>query len=163
MKTYLSTDYSTYDEFAEALKPDLAENISFPIKAVHKTFGECFIESIRPMVQDYGVDFVVSVKLPTGETKLYSYNIGFIDYLDRVTKKIIKVPTHIFIILGLILVISGFGISIYSLLRWSSVAFGELDPSEFMFLVIPANIFLILGAEMLFSSILINIMNIKHR
>lgn len=95
--------------------------------------------------------------------KLYSYNIGFIDYLDRVTKKIVKVPTYIFIIIGLLLIIGGFGISIYSLLRWSSVSFGELDPSEFMFIVIPANIFLILGAEMLFSSILINIMNIKHR
>lgn len=75
MKTYLSTDYSTYDEFIEALKPDIAENISLPIQAVHKTFGDCSIESIRPMVQDYGVDFVLSVKLYTGEIKLYSYNI----------------------------------------------------------------------------------------
>jgi hypothetical protein len=95
MKTYLSTDYSTYDEFAEALKPDLAENISFPIKAVHKTFGECFIESIRPMVQDYGVDFVISVKLPTGETKLYSYNIvvvqkSFIAVSDDVKSSLAK-------------------------------------------------------------------------
>lgn len=75
MKTYLSTDYANYNEFVEALKPDVAENIQFPISAVHKTLGACTIKSARPTVQDNGVDFIIEVAFENGETKLYSFKI----------------------------------------------------------------------------------------
>lgn len=95
--------------------------------------------------------------------KLYSYNIGLIEKLDKITKRIVKIPTHILIIIGSLFIVTGLGISIYSLLKWQSVSFGSLDPTNFMLKVIPANSLLILGAETIFSSILINIMNIKHK
>ena len=46
--------------------------------------------------------------------KLYSYSIGLIDNLDSITNKIRKIPTHFLIIIGVLLVVIGLGISIHS-------------------------------------------------
>lgn len=95
--------------------------------------------------------------------KLYSFSIGFIDDLDCITNKIRNISTYVFIMFGLLLVVFGLGISIHSLITWYSLDFGSLDPTNFMLKVIPANCLLVIGTEMIFASILINIMNIKHR
>lgn len=95
--------------------------------------------------------------------KLYSYSIGLIDNLDSITNKIRKIPTHFLIIIGVLLVVIGLGISIHSFITWQNLDFGALDPTDFMLKVIPANCLLMVGAETIFASILINIMNIKHR
>ena len=95
--------------------------------------------------------------------KLYSYSIGLIDNLDSITNKIRKIPTHFLIIIGFLLLVIGLGISIHSFITWQNLDFGALDPTDFMLKVIPANCLLMVGAETIFASILINIMNIKHR
>ena len=95
--------------------------------------------------------------------KIYSYNIGFIDYMDKITNRIVKIPTNVMILIGLFLILVGFGISIYSLITWQSLSFGDLEPAKFMLKVIPANILLVLGTEILGSSILINTMSIKYK
>lgn len=94
--------------------------------------------------------------------KLYSYSIGLIDDLDSITNGVRKIPTYIFVIIGFLLILVGFGLTVSSFITWQNLDFGSLDPTNFMLKVIPANCLLVIGAETIFASVLINIMNIKH-
>lgn len=95
--------------------------------------------------------------------KLYSYHAHLINKLDKFTDKVSKISTYKLISLGLILTIIGFTISIIAFLDWKSLSFGELNPTSFMPQIILANCSLVIGIEIIFSSLLINIMNIKQK
>ena len=93
--------------------------------------------------------------------KIYSYNVGFILELDKVTKKILNIKSSYLVMFGVLLSLCGIIMSIMSLIRWKSFSFGSLNPESFMPKVIMANCLLVIGFEIIFITCLISIMKIK--
>jgi len=97
--------------------------------------------------------------------KIHSYNDNILVKLDKITLNLMKIKTIYYLLFGFILTLIGLLLSVYSFVKWKNVNFGDLNPSNFMPLVIIANCLLIMGIEIIFSGFLINTMNIKkvHR
>lgn len=93
--------------------------------------------------------------------KIYSYNMKLILKLDSFTKAMTKIKTYKLILLGAVLFILGLILSINSLIKWSNLNFGDLNPNTFMPQVILANSLIIISFEIMFFAILTNIMKIK--
>jgi glycosyltransferase involved in cell wall biosynthesis len=64
---------------------------------------------------------------------------------------------------GLILFLSGLGLSIYTIAFWSGKSFGALSTSSTIRLVVPAATFMILGLETVLASFFLSILGINRR
>lgn len=95
--------------------------------------------------------------------RLYSHNIGYLRKLDKITKSVSNIPQIYYVIISFIFIALGIVFGIISFTDWEKVAFGELVPEIIMPKVITSTLLFIIGNQILFSSILINIMSIKHK
>ena len=86
-----------------------------------------------------------------------------IEFICDFTKKIIKTKTSNIVFLGVLLIVLGIIISIISLITWKNNNFGDLNSSVFMPQIIIANSILIIGVQLIFSALLINVININIR
>jgi glycosyltransferase involved in cell wall biosynthesis len=59
------------------------------------------------------------------------------------------------LILGLLIILSGLGLAVYSVDLWLSASLAKLDPRETMRIVIPSVTLMIMGAEILFTSFIL--------
>jgi glycosyltransferase involved in cell wall biosynthesis len=57
----------------------------------------------------------------------------------------------------------GLAMSLAAVSRWNAAAFGALDPSQTLRLVIPGVTTLLLGCQIIFCSLLLSILGLKHR
>jgi Glycosyl transferase family 2 len=65
------------------------------------------------------------------------------------------------IVLGLSLALAGFGLAVYSVLTWAHVRLGALDPAAMMRVTIPSVTLMIAGAEVIFSSFLLEFIDVR--
>jgi glycosyltransferase involved in cell wall biosynthesis len=65
------------------------------------------------------------------------------------------------ILLGLSLSIGGLGLALYSVLSWAHVRLGALDPAIMMRVAIPSVTLMLAGAEIIFSSFLLKIIDVR--
>lgn len=75
--------------------------------------------------------------------------------------RVIKLETGL--AAGVILIVFGFAMTIYSLATWGSVDFGELDPRVTFRLVIPAILSIILGVQTILSSFFLSVLGLSRR
>ena len=66
------------------------------------------------------------------------------------------------LLIGMALLLTGIGISIYAFSLWQKVNFGRLEYDKTLRLVVPAGTFILLGVQTIFSSFFISILKIKR-
>jgi glycosyltransferase involved in cell wall biosynthesis len=66
------------------------------------------------------------------------------------------------LLIGIVLLLTGIGISIYAFYLWEKVNFGRLEYDRTLRLVVPAGTFILLGVQTIFSSFFISILKIKR-
>jgi glycosyltransferase involved in cell wall biosynthesis len=66
------------------------------------------------------------------------------------------------LLIGMVLLLTGIGISIYAFYLWEKVNFGRLEYDRTLRLVVPAGTFILLGVQTIFSSFFISILKIKR-
>jgi glycosyltransferase involved in cell wall biosynthesis len=96
-------------------------------------------------------------------TKIFAINEGLLPEDPRLDRIFNYINLEVGLIVGAILLLSGLGLSIYALGSWSQHAFGPLDPSETLRLVIPAVTMLALGSEIILFSLFLSILGLKRR
>ena len=67
------------------------------------------------------------------------------------------------ILTGVIMLIGGIVLTIYALIGWKNVSFGDLSPRDSMRIVVPAVFLLISGFQIIQSSFLLSIMELKRK
>ena len=95
--------------------------------------------------------------------KVYAINSGMHPKNDRIINYLKKFTLEKGVLLGMLFILIGFGLSIYAVLKWKNTAYGALNPLEIMPITIPAVDLLIIGVELVFASFLLGVLNIKHK
>jgi hypothetical protein len=96
-------------------------------------------------------------------TKLFAISEGLhppdplLDHLFR------YINLELGLLVGTVLALSGFGVSIYAVRLWSVQGFGPLDMSHTFRLVIPAALSLTLGVQTIFSSFFLSVLGMRRR
>jgi len=96
-------------------------------------------------------------------TKLFAVSEGLHPpdpLLDRLFRYI---NLELGLLVGTILAIGGFGVSVYAVRVWSAHNFGPLDMSHTLRIVIPAALSLTLGVQAIFSSFFLSVLGMRRR
>lgn len=131
-----------------ALDPLTIGNVTFDIHTL--LYGAAFI-----LVGATAVEFCVF-------TKIYAANAHYIP-MTKSIKKVSEFSTEKSIVIGSILFLLGFIVTIAAICYWSNTAFGGLNPEIVMRITIPALVFMQLGVQLIFGGFFIGILNIKHK
>jgi hypothetical protein len=67
------------------------------------------------------------------------------------------------LVIGAILVAAGLGGSVYAFSGWRELAFGPLDTSQMLRLVVPSVLCLTMGCQVILSSFFLSVLGLKHR
>ncbi len=95
--------------------------------------------------------------------KQYARNLGFIPSSQRFDKLVEKTSLEKILILAAALFCLGVGGIIFSIAMWSNSAFGELDASKMMRLLVPATTLTAVGIQSGFIAFFKSILDIKTR
>jgi len=96
-------------------------------------------------------------------TKIFATTQGLMPEDQRLNKlfKYVKLETGLTV--GVMLLLSGLGFSIYALSSWRAHLYGPLDPTQTLRLVIPAVTLIMLGLQTVFSSFFFSILGLKRQ
>lgn len=95
--------------------------------------------------------------------KVYAINSGMHPKNDKIINTLKEITLEKGVILGILFILIGFGLSIYAVMKWKSASYGALNPLEIMPITIPAADLLIIGVELVFASFLLGVLNIKYK
>lgn len=97
--------------------------------------------------------------------KTYAINSGMnpINKDDKFLNILNKLTLEKGLVLGILLIIIGFALSIYALIVWQQATWGDLNPAHVMRITIPAVYLIIIGVQMSFASFLLGILNIEYK
>lgn len=96
-------------------------------------------------------------------TKIFAINAGLLPHdqrVDRVTKWI-SLETGL--IVGALLILFGLGMSVLAVTAWARTAFGGLDPSQTLRLIVPGGVALTLGCQTILSSFFLSVLAMRRR
>lgn len=96
-------------------------------------------------------------------TKIFGVTSGLLPPDPRLEKAFKYVTLETGIIVGLMLLIGGLGLSVYALSDWGAHSFGVLDPTVVLRLAIPAVTAMMLGSEIVLSSFFLSVLGLKAR
>lgn len=96
-------------------------------------------------------------------TKAFGMNEGLLPTDRRFQKLLRYLNLEVGLIVGAILILMGFGGTVYAFSRWQSQLFGALDPAETMRVVIPSVTCFALGFQVVFSSFFLSVLNLKTK
>ncbi len=96
-------------------------------------------------------------------TKVFAISEKLLPEDPKVNKIFRYVTLETGLIIGFILILIGIVGSIFSLTIWRQTAFGTLDPSKTLRLVIPSLTCLTVGLQMLLSSFFLSVLGLKRR
>jgi glycosyltransferase involved in cell wall biosynthesis len=95
-------------------------------------------------------------------TKVFGITEGLLPEDPRLTVLFRHVTLETGLIAGGLLFVGGLGLSIYALTSWGEQAFGPLDPSRTLRLVIPAAALIVLGLQTILSSFFLSILGLQR-
>jgi len=67
------------------------------------------------------------------------------------------------LLVGLLLLLAGLGISVSSIFVWRAAGFGDLNPAEVLRLIIPAIVFIIVGCQTMLGSFFLSVLGLARR
>ena len=96
-------------------------------------------------------------------TKIFAISEGLLPEDPRLNRAFQYVTLEVGLTVGLLLIVTGLGSSVYAYWYWDRLSYGNLDPSQTMRIVIPAVTCLTVGCQTLFSSFFLSILGLKRR
>ncbi|HVF90649.1 MAG TPA: glycosyltransferase family 2 protein [Blastocatellia bacterium] len=96
-------------------------------------------------------------------TKVFAMSEGLLPKDPRLTKLFKYMNLELGLIVGALLIIFGLGASIHEVSSWSAGAFGPLNPSKTLRVIIPAATALTLGLQMILSSFFLSVLGLSRR
>ena len=96
-------------------------------------------------------------------TKIFAISEGLLPEDPRLNLAFQYVTLEVGLTVGLLLIVTGLGSSVYAYWYWDRLSYGNLDPSQTMRIVIPAVTCLTVGCQTLFSSFFLSILGLKRR
>lgn len=95
-------------------------------------------------------------------TKIFAISEGLLPEDERLNRLFKYVTLETGLIAGGVLLLAGFGGSIYALGDWGAQSFGPLRPTHTLRLVIPSVTALVLGAQLVLSSFFLSVLGLKR-
>jgi glycosyltransferase involved in cell wall biosynthesis len=96
-------------------------------------------------------------------TRTYAVQAGFLPEKDSLAKASNIFSMELGLIIGLIILLSGVGGTLYSLSLWEAKDFGPLEYSEILRKVIPSVIAIILGLQTILSSFFLSVLQVNKK
>jgi hypothetical protein len=96
-------------------------------------------------------------------TKLFAISEGLHPPDPTLDKAFRYITLEVGLLAGALLILAGFGVSVYAVGFWQSRHFGPLDYAQTMRLVIPASLFLTLGGQTVFASFFLSVLGLRRR
>ena len=131
------------------------------------SFGPLTVENITFDIHTQlyaGIMTIVGVQviLFSVYTKAYAANTGFIP-VSKPNKAIETFTANKGVLIGLILLVLGIAATIAAFAIWGQKGFGALNPQQMMRITIPAVVAICIGLQLIFGSLFMEILNVKHR
>lgn len=95
-------------------------------------------------------------------TKVFAIEEGLFPQDSNFDKLFRYVNLEVGLLVGILLLLIGFGGSLYALTTWGANLFGTLDPVKTMRIVIPSATCLALGVQVIFSSFFLSVLGLKR-
>jgi len=96
-------------------------------------------------------------------TKVFAITSGLLPQDPRLEKLFKLVNLERGLLTGAAIMLGGFGLAVYSVLRWKGVHFGDLNPEQLMRVVASALVMIVLGAQITLSSFFLSILGTARR
>jgi hypothetical protein len=96
-------------------------------------------------------------------TKVFAVSEGLLPPDSRLTRLFDYLTLESGLLLGLVMVIGGLGLSLYAVLFWREHSFGPLNPSSTLRMVIPAALLIELGIQTILSSFFLSVLGLRRR
>jgi glycosyltransferase involved in cell wall biosynthesis len=96
-------------------------------------------------------------------TKLFAISEGLHPPDPTLDKAFRYITLEVGLLAGALLILAGFGVSVYAVGFWQSRHFGPLDYAQTMRLVIPASLFLTLGGQTVFASFFLSVLGLRRK
>jgi hypothetical protein len=95
-------------------------------------------------------------------TKLFGMNLRLLPPDPFFSRLIRAFSLERGLIIGSLLVITGFVGSLYAVAHWQGEAFGPQQPQELMRIVVPSLTAMLVGMEIIFASFFLSVLQLKH-
>jgi hypothetical protein len=95
--------------------------------------------------------------------KIYAIEAGLLPADPRIAKLGDLFSLEIGLVIGVLLLLGGLGVSIFAVEIWGRSEFGDLDPTVSMRIVLPGATALILGLQIIFSSFFFSVLELSRR
>jgi hypothetical protein len=96
-------------------------------------------------------------------TKVFAITSGLLPQDPRLEKLFKLVNLERGLLTGAAIMLGGFGLAVYSVLRWKGVHFGDLGPEQLMRVVASALVMIVLGAQITLFSFFLSILGTARR
>ena len=96
-------------------------------------------------------------------TKVFATTQGLVPEDPRLIKLFRYIRLETGLTVGILLLVSGFAMSIYAVTSWRARQYGSLDPSQILRVVIPAVTLIMLGLQTVLSSFFLSILGLKRQ
>jgi glycosyltransferase involved in cell wall biosynthesis len=95
-------------------------------------------------------------------TKVFAMSEGLLPEDPRFNRALRFINLEVGLVVGCVLLLIGLGSSMYALRTWGAHAFGRLDPSKVLRLVIPATTSFTLGFQIILSSFFLSVLGLRR-
>jgi glycosyltransferase involved in cell wall biosynthesis len=95
-------------------------------------------------------------------TKVFAISEGLLPEDPRFHRVLHFINLEVGLVVGCVLLLIGLGSSMYALRTWGAYAFGPLDPSKVLRMVIPATTSFTLGFQVILSSFFLSILGLRR-
>jgi hypothetical protein len=96
-------------------------------------------------------------------TKVFTTTVGLAPPDARMEKLYRVITLEVGLLVGILMILSGMGCTIYGFISWSATLFGPQDPTSLMRIVIPSSLLLALGTQTILSSFFLSILGLKRQ
>jgi glycosyltransferase involved in cell wall biosynthesis len=96
-------------------------------------------------------------------TKIFAINSGLLPRDKRIEKALRSVTLETGLLCGVLLLLFGFGGSIYAVGLWRHASFGALEPSQTLRTIIPSVVCFTLGCEVVLSSFFLSVLGLGRK
>ncbi len=96
-------------------------------------------------------------------TKSFAINEGLLPEDPRITRLFEVITLEVGLVVGVLMVLLGFGLSIYALSDWGARSFGELDPRQTLRWIVPGTVCLTLGFQIALSSFFLSVLALARQ
>ena len=96
-------------------------------------------------------------------TKIFAISEGLLPADKRLDRLFNYITLETGLVVGVLLVVAGFGMSVYAVSSWGAHSFGALEPGRILRIVIPSVTALMLGFEVILSSFFLSVLGMKRK